>query len=388
MAATDAPAPMRLVILAPHPHVRSPLVIHTPLLAEALRRRGCAVRIEPWGRRREAESAGAAVVGRAADILRIRRCLRREPCDVLLVETAHDWKTLSRDIPLLWATRRLCRRRVVQFHGCLVDRLVGAGSAPFKLASRRLAQMCDALFVLSREEQRQWRAFVPTARVYVTRNPFVPAPAPSPSGSRAAFGCPDGVPILLFVGRLIEMKGVHELLTAVAGLFARTSGHLLIAGDGPERAALQRRAAALGLTGSVTFAGHLAPDRMQAAYAAADLFVLPSRSEGFPYAILEAMAAGLPIVTTAIRGMADHLRDRVNGRLVMPGDVRALTEALDAVLSDAALRRRMGETNRALVGAFAPDLVAAEQFAMLHEILRGAAHAARPGSLASTPTVT
>jgi len=369
-APIDLPSPLRIVILSPHAQVRSPLVVLTPLLADALQRRGCTVRIEPWGRRRESEPAGARVLGRAADIVRIRRRLRSEPCDVLLLQTAHDWKTLSRDIPLLWATRGMCARRVVHLHGCRVDRLVGAGGRSFKLASRLLLQTSDALLVLSREEQRQWQAFHPRTRVYVTRNPFMAPPTPSLAQPRSALGLPERVPVLLFVGRLVEWKGPHELLNAVAAMFARTPAHLLIVGDGPERGALQQRVDALGLTRSVTFAGHLAPDLLHAAYAAADVFVLPSRSEGFPTAILEAMAAGLPIVTTAIRGMADHLRDGVHGLLVTPGDAGALAAALEQLLADVALRGRMREVNRAHISTFAPDVVAAEQLAILEEIMR------------------
>ena len=373
MAAPIEPAPpLRVVILAPHAQIRSPLVIHTPLLADALRRLGCTVAIEPWGRHRESERAGARVLGRAADVIRIRRRLRSAACDVLLVKTAHDWKTLSRDIPLLWATRGLCRR-VVQLHGSSADRLAAGGGASFKRASHLLLRLCDALLVLSREEQRQWQTFHPAARVYVTRNPFVPrAAAAVPAAQlRSVLGLPERVPILLFVGRLVEWKGLPELLTAAAQVFSRSPGHLLIAGEGPERAALQQRAAGLGLTRSLSLAGHLDADRLAAAYAVADVFVLPSRWEGFPYAILEAMDAGLPIVTTAIRGMADHLRDGVHGLLVPPGDAPALAAAVQRLLADAPLRARMGQANRADVGRFAPDVVAAEQLAILREVLGG-----------------
>lgn len=359
---------MRILMLAPHPHVRGPLQKHVPHLVAALGELGCSVRVEGWGRGREEETLAERISGRAADIRRIRRVLRAERFEMLVVKTAHDWNTLSRDIPLLLATRGLCRRRVLQFHGCWVNRLVSPGHAAFKLASALLVRFCDAVLVLSTEEQRQWLTFYPRGRVHVVKNPLLPPASPPPPPARKDLGVAEGVPVLLFVGRLMEVKGVWESIAALPEVLARTPCHLVLAGEGAAAEELKRRTAEAGLGSHVTLTGYLEGDALRAAYATADVFVLPSRSEGFPFSILEAMEAGLPVVTTRIRGMADHLREGVNALMIPPRDVGALADALKRILGDAELRARMGRANRDKVREFAPAIVGREYLAILREI--------------------
>lgn len=361
---------MRVLMLAPPAAARSPVAVHTPLLVDALRRRGCRVDVEPWGAdaptppwRRAAE--------RAAMVARISGRLRSAPYDVLVVKTAHDWKTLGRDLPLLAVARAPCR--VVQMHGSLADRLADPRSPAFRLASRLLAAASDALVVCSREEQRAWQAFHPATPVFVARNAFVAPPPPAPR-PRQRLGLPADVPLVLFVGRLLVHKGVDDLLVAAAALRPRLPVHLVLVGEGPQRPALERRVEALGLRDAVAFTGYLTGDDLAAAYAAADLFALPSRSEGFPTVLLEAMAARLPIVTTGIRGMLDHIEDGRDGLLVPPRDPPALAAAIGRVLADGALRQRLASAHAARLAAFHPDRVAAEYLALLETV---AARAAR-----------
>src|SRR5262250_1438993 len=107
---------MRILMLAPPPEVRGPLPKLTPLLASAVRALGCEVSLQPWGRHREGEPGRKKPLQRLADIGRVRRRLGRQVFDVLVIHSAHDWMTLSRDIPLLLATRGWSRRVVLQFH--------------------------------------------------------------------------------------------------------------------------------------------------------------------------------------------------------------------------------------------------------------------------------
>jgi glycosyltransferase involved in cell wall biosynthesis len=361
---------MRILMLAPHPQIRSPLQKHTPPLVAALRQLGCTVELEGWGRHREQETLGEKVTGRLTDIGRIRRRLRARTFDVLVIKTAHDWNTLSRDIPLLVATRGLCAHQVVQFHGCFVDRLVASGRVAFKAASALLLRLCDAALVLSCEEQRQWLAFHPRGKVYVVSNPFVSSDGAITATARRDLGVPEGVPLLLFVGRVMEAKGVFELIEALPRVLADAPCHLLMAGEGPEMEAFRARAAAVGITEHLTMAGYLEGPALRAAYGCSDVFVLPSWTEGFPFSMLEAMDAGLPVVTTRIRGMADHIEDGVHGFLTAPRDSSALAEALRRLVTDAGLRRRMGEANRAKVREFAPDRVARQYLEVLDAVTR------------------
>ncbi|MFQ5458498.1 MAG: glycosyltransferase [Myxococcota bacterium] len=115
-------------------------------------------------------------------------------------------------------------------------------------------------------------------------------------------------------------------------------------GPGPDLPALQARAASLGIAGSVDFRGFRGDAGPH--YAAADLFVLPSRYEGFPNVMLEAMAAGLPIVAARVSGTEDAIESGRNGLLVPPGDPAALCEALLTLATNPDMARALGREAR------------------------------------------
>jgi glycosyltransferase involved in cell wall biosynthesis len=171
----------------------------------------------------------------------------------------------------------------------------------------------------------------------------VPPPLPfSPQARaelRAAWGVPEAARLWLTVGRLEDQKGVDILLPAWAALPAPRP-YLGIVGEGSRRAALEAQARQLGLAESVRFVG--AVPEARAVYCAADGFVLASRFEGMPLALLEAMAAGLPVVASAVEGVAEAA-DAETARLVPPFDPAALTAAVAALEREPSLARALGE---------------------------------------------
>jgi glycosyltransferase involved in cell wall biosynthesis len=171
-------------------------------------------------------------------------------------------------------------------------------------------------------------------------------PTPAPPGSSA--------PLVLSVGRLIEKKGFPDLIDACARL--RDSGLALrcrIVGDGPMAAALAERVAHHHLGGSVELAGPMSVDGVEAQLAAADIFALACTTErdggmdNLPTVIMEAMAAGLPCVSTRLAGVPEMVADGESGILTPPGDVPALAEALHRLATDPDLRSAMGRAGLA-----------------------------------------
>jgi len=126
------------------------------------------------GRHRENESFWEKVVGRLGDLGRIRRRLRQESFDTVVLHTASEMANYSRDIPLLWLCRHLPGPRVVQFHGSTPELALGVGHGAFKQATRALFRCCEAVLVLSHEERRQWEQFDSPGRFFVTQNAFQP----------------------------------------------------------------------------------------------------------------------------------------------------------------------------------------------------------------------
>ncbi len=169
---------------------------------------------------------------------------------------------------------------------------------------------------------------------------------------------PQGPPVLLSVGRLVPKKGFDVLLKAAAAL--EQNGHsfvLRIVGEGPERERLESLRRQLGLERVVRFVGSVSPEEMPRVYHEAHVFVLPSvidargDRDGIPNVAAEAMASGLPVVSTTASAISDLVRDGTEGFLVPEKDDVALAEALARLLVDPALRRRMGRAGRTRVEA-------------------------------------
>ena len=156
--------------------------------------------------------------------------------------------------------------------------------------------------------------------------------------------------LLIAVGRLSAQKGFDILIEAFAGVAPKyPNWQLVIYGEGPDRSELEQLRDALSLQGKVLLPG--LTKNVQAAFAEASLFALPSRFEGYPNALLEALAAGLPVIATSAPGGASEiLIDGEYGMLVPPDDADALASALNAMMSDATLRTNYSER--------APDAVA------------------------------
>ncbi len=167
-------------------------------------------------------------------------------------------------------------------------------------------------------------------------------PAHVESLRRRFFPQPDRQPTLVFVGRLRYYKGLDDLLRALPEI---PQAHLLVVGDGPMRAPWEQLAHELNLAGRVTFTGEVDDADLPACYKLGDLFVLPAnaRAEAFGTVIVEAMASGLPVVSTEVGSGTSWVNlAGTTGSIVPPRDPKALTEAVNALLSDPARRAEMG----------------------------------------------
>jgi glycosyltransferase involved in cell wall biosynthesis len=177
-------------------------------------------------------------------------------------------------------------------------------------------------------------------------------------GPRARPRASDRAPVIVAGGRLHEKKGFDILVRAVAELRVRgIAAECRIAGDGPERGRLDALIAELGVADQVTLAGWT--EDLPGFLAQGAVFAFPSYQEGFPLVLLQAMAAGLPIVSSAIDGPNEMLAQDESGLLVAAGDPRALADALVALLADPARAARLGAAARGVVERdFGPEALA------------------------------
>lgn len=260
--------------------------------------------------------------------------LRRERIDVLHAHKfgSNVWGTIlgrAARVPVViahehsWSYERQPLRR-------LVDReLIGRG--------------VDAFVAVSEDDRRRMIAIegVREDRIVVVPNGIPAAPPGEGRGVREELGIGAEDTVIGAVARLWPVKELDLLVHAAAPLSKRFQGlRVVLVGDGPERARLERLVVELGLERVVRLLGERSD--VSDVLAALDLAVLTSRREGSPLAVIEYMAAGLPVVATRVGGIPDLIEHGMHGLLVGPGDVEGFVGAIGALLSDRELARSMG----------------------------------------------
>jgi len=195
------------------------------------------------------------------------------------------------------------------------------------------------------------------AFAYHSRVDIIPNPVPVPQVGEVSPDRRVKRPCVMGMGRLAPEKRFDLLIDAFAAATERNPGwSLVLLGDGPSRPGLESRIKELGIIGSVRLLGCV--QRSEDLLSQADLFVLCSDYEGFPNALCEAMACGVPVIATDCpSGPREIIRDGVDGVLVPPSDAAALSEAMARFMSDAGERARMGTRGREVCARFAADQI-------------------------------
>lgn len=222
------------------------------------------------------------------------------------------------------------------------------------------------------------RAGVKPERISVQHNmvrPFV-RPAQSLLDSlRLTLGIGGITRVILCVGRLSREKGHHDLIRALARMHQESPEidfRLALVGEGPERESLYRLSMQHGIGDLVIFAGHQRD--VSPYYAIADVFVLPSHSEGSPNALLEAMAAGVPSLTTSVGGVPEIASHAKNAFLVQKGDIVAMAGGIKRLLADPSLRERLIENGRKITERYTAESYRRNVVQVYKELLEAHRH--------------
>jgi len=213
---------------------------------------------------------------------------------------------------------------------------------------------------------------VPEQRLRVVRSAVDAAPWMSPEPRERfceEFGVPVNAPILGIVAQLIERKGHRYLFEALAALRERHEFSLVVFGQGPLREALEAEVRAGPLADRVRFAGFRKD--LPRWLGGLDLLVHPALMEGLGVSLLQASAAGVPIIATRAGGMPEAVADGVSGLIVTPGDSAELRDAIDRLLANPAERRELGENGRRrILAEFSTEAMVAGNLRVYEELLR------------------
>lgn len=248
---------------------------------------------------------------------------------------ASFWRKL---VFFIWPVRLFSVPYLIHLHGGRFNVFYGDEGSNLR---RRLIRGTFArarMIVVLSDEWADWaRTTFPDAHVTVIHNPVViPETASTPALSQN----------IVFMGHIGQKKGVDDLLEAFAKTQTAYPGSkLIIAGSGNIEQA-RELARKLKISAEVTFPGWIRGRVKQNLLAGAGIYALPSYHEGLPMSLLEAMAAGLPVIATPVGGIPKAITDDVHGFLINPGDVQALASRLGQLLSDSALRTQMGVAAR------------------------------------------
>ena len=336
-----------------------------PAVIEDARRRGCRlVDVASLGRE-------VALVSDMAALYRLVRLIGAERAQIV-----HTHTSKAGFVGRLAARIARVPAVIHQPHGHVFYGYWGAPrTAVYTALERRAAAWCDRIITLTeRGTEEHLARRIGRRAQFVTVPSGVPterlrASAPSRRVARARLEIPPGAYVVAGLGRFVRVKGFDLLVEALPRLRAGVpSARLLLVGDGPERAPLERRAAALGVADRLRVTGVVGD--VLAYLAAADVVAVPSRNEGMGRALVEAMALGIPAVGAAVGGIPAVIVDGECGRLVPPEDSTALAQALVELGHDEPLRRKLGEAAIVRAEAFSTAVADAKMRAVYETLAR------------------
>ncbi len=354
----------------PDRRVRGGPPSHLYLLRDSLRDCGVDVRGFTFGGRTHTETMAQKIRQRLADLIRLSIQIARLRPDLVHLNSAFDRNGLLRDVFFAPMCKLLGRKVVMKFHGS-EESLASNRRVPWRWMTRLLLRSCDAVCVLSEEERRYFEREHSYGCYHVVKNALDFSRYEGNHDFRGRYNIPRDRPLLLFIARFIEPKGIFEVIRAMPEIHKRHAVFTAFVGDGPVRAEAEALCRAMGLWAHVMFTGYIPEDETVAAYLGSDLLVFPTyHSEGMPMVLFHAMAAGLPIVTTRIRAAADWMVDGKHCLFVPPKSVPDLVTATMKLLDSPETRAAMAKAGKELVRSFDRVSVAREFLELYQSVLR------------------
>ena len=350
-----------VLVLGPHRAAISGVSTHINLLFDSALADSFRLRHFQVGSEGRTEGLAARLARLLTSPFALAATLIAEQVDVMHINTSLNRRAYWRDLSYMVVARLLGVCVLYQVHGGNLRQFSARSRflAPLLHASLRLPAV---IIVLARCELASYRRLVPGQAVRLLPNgidllpysgirppPTIKPASNNPSSVRAEpfdlaqgereFDClvNNGRTILqlLYIGRLSRDKGLYEALHGLQLARAQgVSAHLTIAGGGPDEAALRQEAGALQLDGDVSFVGAVFGDAKLKLLASSDALLLPSYSEGLPYALLECMAAGVPAITTPVGAIPDVVTDGLHGLFVPPRNAPAIAQAIGRLAAD------------------------------------------------------
>ena len=340
------------LVLGPSRAAVSGVTTHVNILLDSALRAGYELEHFQVGSEGRNESAPARLARYLFSPLALAAAILRRNAAIVHLNTSLNAKAYWRDLTYLLVAKLCGARVLLQKHGGTLQSFCG-GHRLFEAFVRATLKLADAVVVLSRAELNEYAERV-GRNVVLLPNGIDVAPYRrfnrAPADPAAPLRC-------VYVGRLAPRKGLDEIVTAMASAHAT----LTLAGSGPDEARLRVRVRELKLESRVRFAGPAFGEDKARLLSQADVLLLPSYGEGLPYALLEAMAAGVVPVVTRVGAIPDVVEAGVHGLFVPVRDAPAIVAALETLDAERAWLARMGAACRKRIAAsYSIDRLAAD----------------------------
>lgn len=299
--------------------------------------------------------------------LRFRKVIRNNDFDLIHLNTAFDRRSVLRDAASIFLMRPGRAKIFLKVHGASANEFTGNF---FKALVRYLASRVDGYGINTSEEMNALAGIgLDRSKFHLVQN-VITINESMPEGFVREQKSPTDVFQILFASRFIAAKGVLETIKACAMLRDRGIRFVLhCVGDGPVKAEAELLAAELKLGDSIKFTGHIPEAELTKLFFSSDIFVFPtSHNEGFPIVLFNAVAVGLPIVTTKIRAAADYLSEPQNC-LFCERDPTSVADRLTELIESKELREHMSARNMELGRSFSGDQIAKKHLDIYNEIV-------------------
>jgi glycosyltransferase involved in cell wall biosynthesis len=346
---------LRVLFDCPNPTLHGGPPTHLPLLEAELRRQ---VDLESfdYGRKTDTETIFEKLVARIRDLIKFRTKISRFRPDLIHHNTAFDTRAIIRDAALVCLARRYGIPVLLKMHGSL-DELFGKVSSPVDCMRTTVLKNADYIGVLSDVEKSKFLTAWPSlcGRIRVVKNIIRPDFYEVERHEAQQ-------PTVLFISRFIRQKGIFDLLEAVPGVLRKfPSARFVFVGSGNDAAEFDAKVKQKQLTPFITRMGHLNNTETAKFYSSAWTLVFPTHfPEGMPMVVAEAMAAGVPIITTKTNFSCSYMSAGEHCLFLDGKNYSSIEAQIVHLLQDRELRRRMTVNNRELAKSFRAETVTRE----------------------------
>jgi glycosyltransferase involved in cell wall biosynthesis len=296
--------------------------------------------------------------------------------DVVYINSRFEVLGSTRDFITIFLFKLFYYKKVlfiIKSHGSDIEILDSGGFFLKRIVLPFLKKNVAAWLFLSTEERDNINKanYFLKSSIFVTKNVVRTNQFKIDPSFRKAFNIPGDCKVLLFVGRIINSKGIHEVIDAFHGIQKKHKTVLIVVGGGSEMEAIKNKVIQYNLTGSVILTEEFIPEQETIRYYSnSDVLVFPTfHPEGFPMALFNSVAAGLAIVTTPIRAAKDFLTEPENCFWVKPQDSASVFQALDKLLSNEPEMNQMRINNKIKGQIFSKQYISNELAAIINNIM-------------------